>query len=136
MLRQQHLLKDAGANWYLAVRSVLRVRSIRMPRMMTSSYERQPRLARSGRSCQAAATLKRWWGAHALPIAGDVTSGAIPVISTSSPELDTALGVGGFLRIDHGAVWDGEFGQAHHGTALAQGDRVDYLDLAATLDPK
>src|SRR5262245_54672062 len=57
MLRQQHLLKDAGSNWYLTVRNVLRVRSIRMRRMMTSSYERQPRW-RGRRNCRTIRALR------------------------------------------------------------------------------
>ena len=44
------------------------------------------------------AAVQRRWGAHALRIFGQPPADAIPVISTGFPDLDAALGIGGFPR--------------------------------------
>jgi hypothetical protein len=54
---------------------------------------------------ERAATLQRviaavqWrWGAHALRIFGQPPADAVPAISTGFPDLNAALGIGGFPR--------------------------------------
>jgi recombination protein RecA len=91
---------------------------------------------------QLIAAIQQRWGAHALRIFGQRSAEAIPAISTGFPDLDAALGIGGFPR---GRITE-LLGMATSGKttialralaqAQAQGDRVGYLDLPATFDPE
>jgi recombination protein RecA len=88
------------------------------------------------------AAIQRRWGSHALRIFGQQLPDAIPVISTGFPDLDAALGIGGFPRGRltelHGIVTSGKTTIALRALAQAQtlGERVGYLDLPATFDPE
>jgi recombination protein RecA len=88
------------------------------------------------------AAIQRRWGAHALRIFGQPQVEAVPVISTGFPDLDTALGIGGFPRGRLtellGMTTSGKTTIALRALAQAQaqGDRVGYIDLPATFDPE
>src|SRR5690242_13760198 len=97
---------------------------------------------RAARLLPVIAAIQRRWGAHALRIFGQRPAATIPVISTGFPDLDAALGIGGFPR---GRLTE-LLGMATSGKttivlrALAQaqalGDRVGYLDLPSSFDPE
>jgi recombination protein RecA len=88
------------------------------------------------------AIVQRRWGAHALRIFGQPSAEAIPVISTGFPDLDAALGIGGFPRgrLSEllGMATSGKTTIALRALAQAQalGDRVGYIDLPSTFDPE
>jgi recombination protein RecA len=88
------------------------------------------------------AAVQRRWGAHALRFFGQLRVDAVPVISTGFPDLDAALGIGGFPRGRltelQGMATSGKTTIALRALAQAQavGDRVGYLDLPATFDPE
>ena len=91
---------------------------------------------------QLIAAIQRRWGAHALRLFGQPPVGTVPVVSTGFPDLDAALGIGGFPR---GRLTE-LLGMATSGKttialralmqAQAQGDRVGYIDLPSTFDPE
>jgi RecA/RadA recombinase len=84
------------------------------------------------------AAFQRRWGTHALRIFGQPPANAVPVISAGFPNLDAALGIGGFPRGRLtellGMATSGKTTIALRALALAQaqGDRVGYIDLPST----
>jgi recombination protein RecA len=86
------------------------------------------------------ATLQRRWGTRALHRARDAPATAFPACPSSFPELDAALGLGGFPRgrfselIGYGTA--GQFTVAASALAQAQlaGDQVAYVDTGAAVD--
>lgn len=97
---------------------------------------------RAARLQRVIAAVQRRWGVHALRIFGQRPVDTVPVISTGFPNLDAALGIGGFPRGRltelFGTATSGKTTIALRALAQAQalGDRASYLDLPATFDPE
>jgi recombination protein RecA len=96
---------------------------------------------RVARLHQLIRTIQGRWGQHALRLFGQTpATGAIPVISTSFPDLDAALAIGGLPR---GRITEvlamptsGATAIVLRAVALAQqrGDCVGYIDMHSTFD--
>jgi recombination protein RecA len=97
---------------------------------------------RAARLLPVIAAIQRRWGAHALRILGQFPPDAIPVISSGFPDLDAAIGIGGFPRgrLSEllGGATSGKTTIALRALAQAQalGDHVGYLDLPCSFDPE